>query len=177
MKLVVILFLFQVIFYSCRNNSIKTDLEVNLDKVVNLQIFDSVRFKNNMISYKDFRKMFKYISIVYLEDGCNPCYPKFIEWQNKIDSINIRSNHTILFIINGFTYDQFIDRVKQLKNIEDHYYTIIDKDLKFLLNNNDIPRWIIDGSMLIDDNNKIKMTGTPWSSSEMMNLFSDICQQ
>ncbi|NMC34474.1 MAG: hypothetical protein GYA36_18790 [Veillonellaceae bacterium] len=124
----------------------------------------------------DFRKIYRYISIVYLEDGCNPCYSKFIEWQKMMTAINKRNDYAVLFIINGFTYNQFINKVTEVENIEDHYYTIIDKDLKYLLNNNEIPRWIIDESLLIDNENKIRMIGQPWSTREMTNLFYNICQ-
>jgi len=27
-----------------------------------------------------------FISLVYLEDGCNPCYPRFVDWHGKINS-------------------------------------------------------------------------------------------
>ena len=97
-------------------------------------MFDTVRFGNKLIPFNEFRQMYNYISVVYLEDGCQPCYPKFIEWQNRIDSLN------------------------------------------YLLNNNDIPRWIIDGSVLIGPDNKIKMIGEPWATHEMTELFYSICQ-
>jgi len=165
-----------IIITSCTNRSVNRDIKNNLNKTVNLEMFDTVRQKNDLMPLSDFRKMYKYISIVYLEDGCNSCYSKFIEWQNKMDTINRRNDYTVLFVINGFTYDQFIKKVKEVDNIEDHYYTIIDKDLNYLLNNNDIPRWIIDASILIDNENKIRMTGQPWSTREMTSLFYSICQ-
>jgi len=177
MKQYVISILNLIIITSCTNRSvIKEDLKSNLNKTVNLEMFETVQQGNNIMSFTEFRQMYRYISIVYLEDGCNPCYPKFIEWQNKMDTLNTRNDYTVLFIIRGFTYNQFIAKVKEIDNIEDCYYTIMDKDLKYLLNNNDIPRWIIDGSVLIDKDNKIRMVGTPWSTKEMTDLFYSICQ-
>lgn len=167
-----------LIFIGCSNiNTNQNEIKQNLNRTINLNYFDSVRQNNDLILYSDFRKMYRYISIVYLEDGCNPCYSKFIEWQNKVDSLNKRNDYTVLFVIHGFTYDQFIRKVKQEKDVEDHYYTIIDKDLKYLLNNNDIPRWIIDRSILINDESKIKMIGDPWASPDMTELFHKICEQ
>ena len=52
----------------------------------------------------------------------------------------------------------------------------MDDSLSYLLNNNDIPRWIIDGSVLIGPDNKIKMIGEPWTTNEMTALFNSICQ-
>lgn len=176
MKPFVLLLLNLGILTACTNKSINRDIKNNLEKTVNLDMFDTARQRNDLMPLNDFRKIYRYISIVYLEDGCNPCYSKFIEWQKMMTAINKRNDYTVLFIINGFTYNQFINKVTEVENIEDHYYTIIDKDLKYLLNNNDIPRWIIDESLLIDNENKIRMIGQPWSTREMTNLFYNICQ-
>lgn len=166
-----------ILVSSCNNTPITRGIKANINEIIKLEMFDSVRQNNDLILYSDFRKMYRYISIVYLEDGCNPCYSKFIEWQNKVDSLNKRNDYTVLFVIHGFTYEQFIRKVKQEKDVEDHYYTIIDKDLKYLLNNNNIPRWIIDRSVLINDESKIKMIGDPWASPNMTELFVKICEQ
>jgi hypothetical protein len=93
-----------------------------------------------------------------------------------MDSLNKRNDYTVLFIIQGFRYNNFIKRVNEISVFSDHYYTIMDDDLNYLLNNNDIPRWIIDGSVLIGPDNKIKMIGEPWANHEMTELFYSICQ-
>ena len=41
--------------------------------------------------------------------------------------------------------------------------------------NKDIPRWIIDASVLINSENKIKMVGAPFATPEMTELFHEIC--
>ena len=161
---------------SCSDQSVPRDLKSNLNKTINLEMFDSVRFGDKLLSYEEFWQRYNYISVVYLEDGCQPCYPKFIEWQNRMDSLNKRNDYTVLFIIQGFRYNNFIKRVNEISVFSDHYYTIMDDDLNFLLNNNDIPRWIIDGSVLISPDNKIKMIGEPWATHEMTELFHSICQ-
>jgi len=165
-----------IIITSCTNRSVTREIKKNLNKTINLEVFDTVRQKNELIPYSDFRKMYKYISIVYLEEGCNPCYPKFIEWQDKMDSLNKRADYTVLFIIQGFRYNEFISKVHEIEQVEDHYYTIMDKKMTYLLNNNDIPRWIVDASVLIDQDNKIRMIGKPWTNREMTDLFYSICQ-
>lgn len=161
---------------SCTNQSIKLEIKQTLNKKIYLEMFDTVRKGYDLLSYNDFRKMHKYISIVYLEDGCHPCYTDFIEWQNKMDTLNKRSDYTVLFIINGFRYNDFIKKVHEIDSICDHYYSIMDNDLTFLKNNNDIPKWIVDNSILIDTNNSIRLVGKPWSTEEMKNLFYNICK-
>jgi len=176
MKRYISLILCLVPLFSCTNKSVTKDLKSNLDKTVKLEMFDTVRYCNELMPFNEFRQMYRYISVVYLEDGCQPCYPKYIKWQNKMDSINKRNDYTVLFIIQGFRYDDFIAKVNDIHTVKDHYYTIMDDDLKYLLNNNDIPRWIVDGSVLIDRDNKIRMMGEPWSTKEMTDLFYSICQ-
>ena len=61
--------------------------------------------------------------------------------------------------------------------VEDKYYTIMDPYSKFLTSNKDIPRWMMDGSLLIDSENKIKMVGTPWANKEMTALFQSIVNE
>jgi len=93
-----------------------------------------------------------------------------------MDSLNVVEIHTVLFIIQGYSYDAFLKRVNEIKEVEDHFYSIMDKDLTYLLSNNDIPRWIVDVSVLIDQDNRIKMIGEPWATNEMKELFYSICQ-
>jgi hypothetical protein len=176
MKQYISLILCLVFLFSCTSKSVTKDLKNNLNKTVKLEMFDTVRFGNNLIPFDEFRRMYNYISLVYLEDGCSPCYPKFIRWQNKMDSLNKRNDYTVLFIIQGFRYNEFITRVNEIAFFEDHYYSVMDDNYKYLLNNNDIPRWIIDGSVLIGADSKIKMMGEPWSTKEMTDLFYSICK-
>jgi hypothetical protein len=112
-----------------------------------------------------------------LEDGCRPCYSKFIEWQKKGVSFSSSENYSVLFIIQGFTYKQFMSRVNDIDNsIKDQYYAIMDVNYKYLHSNKSIPKWIIDSSILVDQENKIKMIGMPWKTNDMSNLFRHICQ-
>jgi hypothetical protein len=109
--------------------------------------------------------------VVYLEDGCQSCYPKFIKWHQKFDSMAVPANHTVLFVIHGKGYSDFMSKVLDLDYVHDKYYTIIDTGGIFLEANKNIPRWIIDASVLIDSENKIKMVGAPWINEDMKNLF------
>jgi peroxiredoxin len=77
-------------------------------------MFPTVHQRNSSISFDEFRKQYKYVSVVYPEDGCSPCYPKFAEWNNKMDSISPPNNYTVLFNYhNGkFRRDRFLKRIK-----------------------------------------------------------------
>jgi hypothetical protein len=114
---------------------------------------------------------FEFMSVVFLQDGCQPCYPKFVEWHEKMDSIDIGDNYTVLFVIEGSKYSSFMSKVLDHEYVDDRFYIVMDTEFQFLAANKDIPRWIIESSVLIDSENKIKMVGAPWINEDMTKLF------
>ncbi len=122
-----------LLLFSCTQ---PTQQEKELKKVINSQLildnFEYVQQQGASFVFSDFRKEFDYLSLIYLKDGCQPCYPTFIEWQQKIDSISTPNNHTLLFIIQGDSYSNFMSRVFQQKVIQDKFYIIFDNENKFL---------------------------------------------
>jgi hypothetical protein len=66
-------------------------------------------------------------------------------------------------------------KVLDLEFIESPYHVIMDNDYKYLDNNKDIPKWIIDSSLLIDAGNKIKLIGAPYTTPQMTDLFYEVC--
>ena len=175
MKFFILTALFIIVFTACNNLSPKEkELRANLDKPLLLEPFKAVQQGNIVMPFEEFRQQHSHLSVVYLQNSCSPCYPKFIEWQNKMDSIDTPDNFTVLFVIGGEDYSEFMENVLDIKYVEDKFYTIMDTEFSFLENNKDIPRWIIDSSMLIDGENKIKMVGTPFATPEMTELFYEI---
>jgi hypothetical protein len=162
---------------SCnRLNTTEQELKNNLNKKLQLNMFETIRHKNDLITYDEFRKQFEHISVVYLQNRCSSCYSKFIEWQNNVDSVAPPDDYTVLFIIQGQSYEEFMTSILDIDYIDDQYYCIIDVNYKFMENNKGIPRWIIDSSILIDSDNKIKMVGAPFATPEMTKLFHKICK-
>jgi hypothetical protein len=157
---------------SCaRPSQTEKELRENINKPLHLGMFETVRQQNTLLPFDDFRQQYEFLSVVYLQNGCQPCYPKFIEWQHMMDSIGCPANHTVLFVIGGNSYEEFMTEVLNINYVDDHYYTIMDQEFEFLPQNDSIPRWIIDSSVLIDSENKIKMVGAPWINEDMKNLF------
>jgi hypothetical protein len=148
------------------------DLQDSLNKPLHVELFETVQQGNIVMPFEEFRLQHNHISVVYLQNSCRPCYPKFIEWQNKMDSIYTPIDYTVLFVIGGGNrYDEFMSQVLDLEYVEDKFYTIMDPEFQFLAANKDIPRWIIDASVLIDSENKIKMVGAPWINEDITKLF------
>jgi hypothetical protein len=163
---------------ACSNLSPKEkELQQTINKELNLELSQTVQQANRILPFDEFRENHRYLSVVYLQNSCNPCYPKFIEWQHKMDSIDIPDDYMVLFVIKGNSYGEFMSNVLDIEYVDDKFYTIMDPQGKFLENNKDIPRWIIDGSVLIDGENKIKMVGAPFATPEMTKLFNETCKK
>jgi hypothetical protein len=92
-----------------------------------------------------------------------------------MDSIDTPDDYTVLFVIKGDGYGEFMSKVLDIEYVDDKFYTVMDPDGQFLKANKEIPRWIIDSSVLIDSENKIKMVGAPFATPEMTKLFHEIC--
>ncbi len=172
MKYTLLIFSGILALISCNRLS-QTEIELrdNLNKVLQLDMFETVQQANNIMPFGEFRQQYQYLSVVYLQNGCQPCYPKFIEWQQKMDSIGVPDNYTVLFIIQGESYEEFMTEILDIGYVEDRFYTIMDTERRFMSKNKTIPMWIIDGSILIDPENKIKMVGAPWINEDMTKLF------
>jgi hypothetical protein len=152
--------------------------EKELREVLNTSIqfgtLDTITHMGSLLTLKQLCDSYKYKSVVYLENGCMSCYTKFAEWHQKMDSLELGENYTILFVIRGNGYSDFMSKVLDLGYVNDRYYTIMDANYSFLDANENIPSWIIDASVLIDSENKIEMVGEPWLNEDMKNLFYEI---
>ena len=170
-KLLRSLVLMMLVFSCSQPTQTEKDLRATINKEVSLETFDLVRRENTFLTLEELRQQYEFLSVVYLQNGCQPCYPKFIEWQQKLDSIGVPDNYTALFVIQGESYEEFMAEVLDISYVEDRFYTIMDSEYQFMSKNKTIPMWIIDGSILIDAENKIKMVGAPWLNEDMTELF------
>jgi hypothetical protein len=163
---------------ACSNLSPKEkELRQIINKELNLELSQTVQQANRTLPFDEFRENHKYLSVVYLQNSCSPCYPKFIEWQHKMDSIDTPDDYTVLFVIKGDSYGEFMANVLDIEYMDDKFYTVMDTEGQFLEANKEIPRWIIDSSVLIDSENNIKMVGAPFATPEMTELFHKTCAQ
>ncbi len=172
MKKTIFIILMVAILKACTSPSpIEQELRQVINKPLNIEMFDSILHCNSVLTMKQLRENYKYISIVYLQEGCTPCFPKFRDWHLKMDSIYTPSNYTVLFIFGGEYNGYFNSKESKIANLENRYYTIVDSKFAYLNQNSDIPRWIVDSSLLIDQEKRIKMVGAPWVNEDMKNLF------
>jgi hypothetical protein len=165
-------FLFTVMLVGCNKAPTnKNELLKVLDQTLNVEMIDTVRQGEAAISWTDLRSMYRNISVVYLQDGCAPCYPKFIEWHKRMGQIATANDYTILFIINARDYASFTRNTDLHGEIQETYYYFIDPRNEFFRYNSDISRPVLDRSLLIYSNNRIKMVGEPFANADMTKLF------
>ena len=138
---------------------------------LNVEMIDTVRQGEAAISWTDFRSMYPNISIVYLQDGCAPCYPKFIEWHKCMEQIAKANDYTVLFVINARDYASFTRNTDLYGEIQKTYYYFIDPRNEFFRNNSGISRPILDRSLLIDTSNRIKMVIEPFANADITKVF------
>jgi hypothetical protein len=166
-----ILFLFISAAGCDRGPNIRNKLLKVLDLTLNVEMIDTVRQGEAAISWTDFRGKYRNISVVYLQDGCAPCYPKFIEWHKRMEQIATANDYTVLFVINARDYASFTRNTDLHEKIEEKYYYFIDPRNEFFRYNSDISRPVLDRSLLIDSDNRIKMVGEPFANADMTKVF------
>lgn len=168
--------------FSCtRLSPEENKIKETIGKIINIAVFDTIQKDKMLMPFTEFRGRYKFIEIVYLEDSCQPCYPKFIEWQTRMDTLDLNDNFTVLFIIQGRSYERFLNNLQEFSSdsvlVNERFCIAMDHDYRFLDNNPDIDRWIIDKSLLIDDGNKVRLIGPPFASPRMTELLYSICNQ
>jgi len=149
----------------------KYELQRVLDLTLKVEMIDPVRQGEVAVSWSDFRSMYRNISVVYLQDGCAPCYPKFIVWHKRMEQIEIAKDYTVLFVINARDYASFTRNTDLSGEIMERYYYFIDPRNEFFRYNSDISRAVLDRSLLIDKDNRIIMIGEPFANADMTKVF------
>jgi hypothetical protein len=154
-----------------REKNIKIALysTIRIDNISNV-----VYTENDSMSYDLMRQKYEYISQVFLQDGCGPCHPNFIRWHTEMQKLDCPENYTLLFIIKGNSYYDFMANIYDIQPIEGQYHVMMDKQGRYIENNQHIPRWVIERSVLIDAENKVKLVGEPFATLDMTRLFYSI---
>lgn len=180
---IIFTFTFLILFNtSCINLSPEEEMIRNtLGKTVNTEMITIVREGDKILSFNELREVYSFVYLVYLEDDCRPCYPKFIMWQDRMDTLQLNDDFTLLFIIKALSYEGFMSNLlkyhSEYNTVKDKYPIFIDRDQKFVDGNEYIPRLVLEKSLLIDKNNTIRLIGNPFASPRISDLFYRICNE
>jgi hypothetical protein len=145
-----------------------------MGREVRLDMFKFVQQGDSVMTLQDFRAKYKFISLVSLQNDCQPCYTKYVDWHHKMDSIGYGGDYTVLFIIRGRSYEDFLSQVIRIENIGSKFWVVMDPNYSFPDGNSQIPTWVIDYSLLIDSGSKIRMIGQPFYSPKAIKRFREI---
>jgi len=171
-SVIIVVFIVSIFAAGCdRGPNSRNKLLKVLDLTLNVEMIDTVRQLGVALSWADFRSMYRNISVVYLQDGCAPCYPKFIAWHKNMEQVTTGTEYTVLFIINARDYASFTRNTDLRGEINEKYYYFIDPRNEFFRANSRISRSILDRSLLIDIDNRIKMVGEPFANADMTKVY------
>lgn len=164
-----------LITVSCKDISQKErELIQVLNKPVNVEMLKQIHQGENTLIFNDLKQKYKYISIVYLKDGCSPCYPKYREWQKRINLINPPDNYAVLFVIHAESYDVFFRNSGEFELLNLYFFTCLDRDNQFFYSNSNIPDWIYESSFMVNGKNEMIMVGPPFFSEDFTAIFHRI---
>jgi len=164
-----------ILLSSCSTNpNMEVELRKTFNKKIHLEMIDSLEIGEQKISYQDFRRKYRFCSIVYLQDGCGPCYPKYIEWHKETNNLKVNDDYTVLFIINANNYKVFREDAQVFGSTTEKYYHFMDPTNSFVKSNTHIPIVMLDRSILIDSENRIKLIGAPYVTEDMTKVFHSI---
>jgi len=170
-------YILPVVFFTLITCTYKTPEEKSIESVIgkeiNLEMYRTILYYGDTIPFGIFRNKYEYLSLVYLQNNCMPCYEKYILWNRRMDTLS-SNKHTVLFIIIGRSVNDFLNEVKLKEDIEMKYFIKMDPNFNFLRGNQEIPKWIIEQSLLIDEENKIKLVGQPFLNPELSKQFMNI---
>jgi len=88
-----------------------------------------------------------------------------------MEQVSAPDNYTVLFIINARHYENFVRNANTYGVVDERYFHVMDPDNQFMMANFSIPRSIIDRSILIDKDNRIRMVGEPFANADMTKVF------
>ncbi|MBI9064494.1 MAG: hypothetical protein JEZ14_21085 [Marinilabiliaceae bacterium] len=177
MKIYVYVMILLLACLSCRYRSKKeSELRKAIGSELTLSMIDQVEYQDSMVMFQEIKDKYDFLLVVYLRDGCAPCYDEFLEWHGRIEKFKKHNNFSVLFIINGFTYQEFLQDIPGKMNFKSDYYIFMDPDFSFLDNNNKLPRWIVYKSLLIDCDSKIRMVGAPFLNENMGKMFVNLLE-
>ncbi len=153
----------------------------SLNKSIDLGMFEQVIKSDKIVPFESCRNKYSYLYLVYLQDGCKPCYREYVLWQDEMKDLSVTDNFTILFIIHSESYEKFISELMiyepEFDLSSESFFLAMDPDQSYINTNTIIDPRIIEKSIMIDNKNKIKLIGRPFASMQMTELFQNIIRE
>lgn len=132
---------------------------------------------NDTISFIEFRQQYDYISVAFFDEECDVCKVNLLEWYKHGNRLPVNNKHAYLMVFRGRDFRKFTKfSIHKDTTLNFKASVLIDRFNRYISDNIDIPREIIDRSMLIDKNNKIMLIGEPFATAKMTNLYRELIE-
>lgn len=110
--------------------------------------------------------------LVFINTGCVSCFQSMDNWSELITDNNIENNVKVYFVASGELNDYF----KQVVEENDYPFSILhDLDNRFL-NCNGLTSYQR-GTFMLDSENSIILTGSPFEDDQLLNMYMTIILQ
>jgi hypothetical protein len=143
----------------------------HLGKKVDISGYDVVYGNGRVYTYAEFRAIYPFVTVNYIDEDCGLCKVKVREWCDNVRKVPVHDNLAHLFIFRGKDYETFI-RYSQGET-EFPYFIMPSEKFTYVDNNRKIDRQIIDAGFLLDKDDKIQIIGDPFLSQKMINLYKE----
>ena len=88
-----------------------------------------------------------------------------------MEQIATADDYTVLFVINARDYTSFTRNINLHEAIEEKYYYFIDPRNAFFRANSGISRSVLDRSLMINSDNRVKMVIEPFANADITKVF------
>lgn len=172
-----LILLFLTVFATgCKQNSPGIQLiKDHLNKKINLSGYDFVYSGGRVYSYAEFRKLYPFVTVNYVDEDCAVCKVKIREWCDNFEKVPVNENLAHLFVFRGKHHETFI-RYSQ-GDTAFPYFIMPSEEFTYVQNNSKIDRQIIDAGFLLDKNDRIQLIGDPFISEKMTDLYYQVVRK
>ncbi len=160
-KLIIIILLFT----SCQN----IQYRLIFFKWHNKKIIIPNDFNNNIFNSIDSLTSINYRLINIIDGSCSFCVGELKSWENIANELP--AHIKVIIVIHSANYyylDDYLNNIPMLFYIDDE---------NFFLTKNKLPENIFFHTLLINNENKVKLIGNPIKSKEIKELLFEIAQQ
>ncbi len=151
-----------------------------LGQKINLDMISEIKKQDVSYQLCDIKQQYDYMAIVQLKSDCGACFYKFMRWNQWIYSNkHIAEKIAVLFLIQDIGFNEFISDLLFYHpdfrlDSNQFYFMGISRNQDFELKNKDINRRILDESLIIDKQQKIRFIGDPFSTETMLIVFNKL---
>lgn len=142
----------------------------HIGKEIKLEGFEEVYGEQDTLSYGSFRRKYPFLYVSYIDEECGSCVFKIREWYKYSESLPMYDKLAYVFVFRGNDYRKFL-KYRVGKHPKTPFFYLSSEEFTYIINNPEIDRQIIDAGFLLNENNRIKVIGSPLESQSLRKLI------